>query len=91
MIIVGFPGGTVIKKYLPANAGDKVSILGWGRFLGEGNNNPLQYSCLENFMNRGVWWATVHEIKGSDSTERLSIHTLPIVLELLEKFVLNSV
>ena len=91
MTIVGFPGGTVIKKYLPANAGDKGSILRWGRFLGEGNNNPLQYSCLENFRTRGAWWATVQEVKESDSTERLSIHTSPIVLELLEKFVLNTV
>ena len=33
---------------------------GWGRSSGEGNGNPLQYSCLENPMDRGVWWATVH-------------------------------
>ena len=65
-------------------------ILGLGTFL-EQNDNPLQYSCLENFMNRGARWAIVHEVKESDSTERLSIHTLPIVLELLENFVLNSV
>ena len=46
----------------PANAGeitDANSIPGSGRSLGEGNGNPLQYSCLENLMDRGAWWATV--------------------------------
>ena len=85
------PQVVLMVKNPPANAGDTGLIPGSGRSPGEGKDNPLQYSCLENFMNRGVSWATVHEVKGSDSTERLSIHTLPIVLELLEKFVLNSV
>ena len=52
-------------KNLPANAGDiedSGSILGLGRSPGEGNDNPLQYSCLENPMDRGAWWATVHGI-----------------------------
>ena len=52
-------------KNLPANAGDiedSGSILGSGRSPGEGNDNPLQYSCLENPMDRGAWWATVHGI-----------------------------
>ena len=52
----------VIRK-LPAEAGDireAGSISGSGRFSGEGNGNPLQHSCLENPMDRGVWWATVH-------------------------------
>ena len=47
----------------PANAGnarDVGSIPELGRFPGVGNGNPLQDSCLENFMNRGPWWATVH-------------------------------
>ena len=51
----GFPGGSVVKN-LPANAGDakdKGLIPGSGRFLGGGNGNPLQYSCLENPMDRG--------------------------------------
>ena len=43
----GFPGGSVVKES-PANAGDEDSILGLGRLAGEGNGNPLQYSCLEN-------------------------------------------
>ena len=50
-------------KNLPANAGDirdAGSIPGWGRSLGGGNGNPLQYSCLENPMDRGAWWATVY-------------------------------
>ena len=40
------------------NAGDSGSIPGLGRFPGEGDGNPLQYSCLENSMDRGAWWAT---------------------------------
>ena len=50
-------------KNLPANAGDKRDlglILGLGRFPEVGNGNPFQYSCLENSMDRGAWWATVH-------------------------------
>ena len=45
-------------KNLPANAGDKGLIPGSGRSPGEGNGNPLQYSCLGNPMNREAWWAT---------------------------------
>ena len=44
------------------NAGDRSSILESGRSPGEGNGNPLQYSCLENPMDRGAWWATVHGV-----------------------------
>ena len=53
----------LIVKNPPANAGDTKdvgSIPGWGRYPGEGNDNPLQYSCWENSMDRGNWWATVH-------------------------------
>ena len=64
--------GLVVKN-LPANAGDIInedSIPGLGRSPGEGNGYPLQYSCLENFMDRGARWATVHRItKESDMTE----------------------
>ena len=42
-----------------ANAGNLGSIPGWGRTPGEGNGNPLQYSCLENSVDKGAWWATV--------------------------------
>ena len=47
------------------NAGDRGSIPGLGRFPGEGNGNPLQYSCLENPMDRGAWWATAHGVAKS--------------------------
>ena len=57
----GFPGGSVVKNP-PVNAGDMGSILGSGRSPGEGNGNPLQYSCLEKSMDRGVWQATVHGV-----------------------------
>ena len=55
-------------KNLPANAGDtgKLGLIpGLGRSPGAGNGNPLQYSCLENSVNRGTWWATVHEVAKS--------------------------
>ena len=54
-------------KNSPANAGDAGSIPGSGRSPGEGNDNPLQYSCLENSMDRGAWWATVHGVTESQT------------------------
>ena len=57
-ILKGFPGGSVGKESA-LKAGDLGSIPGSGRSSGEGNGNPLQYSCLENSMDRGAWWATV--------------------------------
>ena len=51
------------------DTGDLGSILGLGRSSGEGHDNPLQYSCLENAMGRGAWWATVHRVTESDTTE----------------------
>ena len=55
------------------NAGDAGSIPGLGRCPGEGNGNPLQYSCLENPMDRGAWWATVHgAAEESDTTKLLN-------------------
>ena len=57
-------------KNLPANARDAGLIPGSRRPLGEGNSNPLQYSCLENPMDKGAWWTTVHEgHKELDMTE----------------------
>ena len=52
---MGFPGGTVVKNQ-PANVGDVGLIPGSGRSPGGGHGNPLQYSCLENPMDRGAWW-----------------------------------
>ena len=60
----GFPGGSVVKN-LPTNAGDTGSIPDLGRSPGKGKGNPLQYSCLENPMDRGAWRATVHGIAKS--------------------------
>ena len=51
-----------LVENLPANTGDAGLIPGLGRSPGEGNGNPLQYSCLENSMDRGTWQATVHEV-----------------------------
>ena len=51
------------------NVGDLGSIPESGRFPGEGNGNPLQYSCLENPMDRGTWWATVLGVAESDTTD----------------------
>ena len=62
--IRGFPGGSVVKN-LPANAGDMGSNPGLGWSLGEGYGNPLQYSCLENLMDRGAWGVTVHGVTKS--------------------------
>ena len=72
----GFPGGWVAKN-LPANAGDMGSIPEWGRSPGGGYGNPLQYSGLENPMDRGAWWATVH--KTAKSWTRLSTKELMLL------------
>ena len=56
-----FPGDSTVKNP-SANAGHMALIPGSGRSPGEGNSNPLQYFCLENPMDRGVWWATVHGV-----------------------------
>ena len=58
---LGFSGGSVIKN-LPDNVGDMGLIPGSGGAPGEGNGNPLQYSCLENPMDKGAWWATVYGV-----------------------------
>ena len=72
----GFPGGSAVQNW-PANAGDTVDaglISGLRRSPGAGNGNPLQYSCLENPMDRGVLCATVHGVTESDTTEYARVH-----------------
>ena len=65
---MGFPSGSVVQNP-PADAGDAGLIPGLGRSPGEGNGYSLQYSCLENSMNRGTWQARGHGIaKESDMT-----------------------
>ena len=73
--IWGFPGGTVVKYLLASARGvrDTGLIPGSGGSPGEGNGYPLQYSCLENSMDRGAWRATVHGV--SKSWTELSTHT----------------
>ena len=56
-----FPGGSEVKASA-SNEGDMSSIPGLGRSTGEGNGNPLQYSCLGNAMDQGTWQAIVHEV-----------------------------
>ena len=66
---ISFHSGSVVKN-LPANArdtGDMGLIPGSRRSLGEGNGNPLQYSCLKNPMNRGTWWAIVDGVTKSQT------------------------
>ena len=66
---MGFPGGSDSKE-TACNAGDLGSTPGWGRSPGGEHGNPLQYSCLENPMDRGAWWATVYGL--AENWTRLS-------------------
>ena len=72
VILRGFPG-SLDGKASAYNVGDLGSSPGSGRSPGEGNGNPLQYSCLENPMDGGAWWATVHGV--TKSWTRLSDFT----------------
>ena len=66
--ILGFPSGSAGKEST-CNAGDATLIPGLNRSPGGGYGNPLQYSCLENPMDKGAWWATTHGVKKSYMTE----------------------
>ena len=64
MLLKGFPGGSDSKE--SASNAEYLSLIpGLGRSPGEENGNPLQYSCLENSMDRGAWWATVQRVTKS--------------------------
>ena len=71
LLFWGFPGGTVVENQAAntGHIGDLGSIPGSGRSPGGGHGNPLQYSCLENSMDRGAWRATVHRVTESDTTQ----------------------
>ena len=75
-IVRDFPGGSD-SKASAYNAGDPVSIPGWGRSPGEGNGNPLQYSCLENPRDGGSWQATVQRVAKSQTRLHFHFHFLP--------------
>ena len=68
---LGFPGGS-LGKNPPAKQEKQGVMPGLGRSPGEGNGNPLKYSCLENPTDRGAWWATVHGVTESDMVEALT-------------------
>jgi len=72
---MGFPGGTSGEEPKARVVRDSGSIPGSGRFLGGGYGNPLQYSCLENPMDRGGWQATVHKVSQSQTQlKQLNMH-----------------
>ena len=73
-------------KASACNAGDLGPVPGSGRSPGEGNGNPLQYSCLENPMDGGAWWATVHRVAKSQT--RLSDFTFALSPEVISSVLL---
>ena len=73
IIALGFPSGSDGKESV-CNTGDLGSIPGLRRSPGEGHGNPLQYSCLENPMDRGAWGTIVYRVEESNVTEQLSTH-----------------
>ena len=74
-----------VDKESACNTGDLGSIPGLGRFPGEGNGNPLQYSCLENPTDRGAWPASPWRCQESDTTEQLNQHQQQPVKIFLKK------
>ena len=71
-----YPWWLRMVKNLPAMQEDLGSIPGSGRSPGERNGTSLQYSCLENSMDRGAWWSTVHGVAESDRTKQLTVKDL---------------
>ena len=90
-IILGFLGVSLVKN-VPDNAGDVGLIPRLGRYPGDRNGNPLQYSCLGNLMDRRVWWATIHGVAKSHTwlrTKHAFIFKLPIKVLYLSKSRVN--
>ena len=75
MVLIGFSAGSNDKES-PTNVGDTGWIPGSGRSSGGGNGNPLQYSCLENPVDRGAWWATVQSPGGLHALTTEGTHFL---------------
>ena len=90
----GFFGSSVTNNQ-PANVRDTVSIPGIGRSPGEGNGNPLQYSWLGNPMDRGGWWATLHEVTKelgmthqlNNNNNKLTLNLFPCFKDILQRYV----
>ena len=83
MYLEGFPGGSDGKESA-CNAGDSGLIPGLGRSAGEENGNPLQYFCLENSLDRGAWWATVHGV-AKNQTRLSNFHSWKLLVYTLLK------
>ena len=87
VVITCFPGSSD-DKVSDCNAGDPGSIPGLGRSPGKENGNPLQYSCLENPMDLGDWWATVHGV--AKSRTRLSNFTFTFTIVIIVASLLDN-
>ena len=84
--LLGFLGGSDGKESA-CDVGDPGSVLGLGRSPGKGNSNPLQYSCLENLMDGGAWWATVHRVAKSQTWFHFSPFLVALFANISPQFV----
>ena len=81
----------LISKEFACNAGDPGSIPGSGKLLGEGNCNPLQYSCLENPMDRGPWWARVrYDLVTKPPKQKAIINEVHLIMSLTSRYLFNK-
>ena len=86
---MGFPGGSKGKES-SRHVGDLSSVPGLGRSPGRGPGNLLQYSCLENLVDRGAWWAIVHKVtKSGTQLKQLSTYTHPKCIIWIRKMLQN--